>query len=793
MKLRTTFSLLVATFFFYSEGQIISIKDESTNKPISDVFIYHENKSNFTYSNDRGSADISSFPSGLIFIQHPSYYEKSLAYVGSGIEVTMTEKIVTFSEIVISANKWEQEEESISQKILSVSKKSIDFQSPATSADVLAGTGQVFVQKSQLGGGSPKIRGFAANSVLLVVDGVRMNNAIFRSGNLQNVINIDPNALESTEVIFGPGSVIYGSDAMGGVMDFHTIEPKWATGQNQNFSGNLMNRYASAADEKTGHLDLSFSRQKFTFFHSTTFSSFDDLRAGSNRRGGYKGEFERRFYAGRIDGSDQLIPNEDINVQKFSGYDLFNTISKFKIRLGDKIDLGYGSYFSTTSNIPRYDNLTETIGSTDSLEAAEWFYGPQKWQMHNLRLNYYGSGKFFDQARLTLAYQKFDESRNDRAFGTNSLRTQKERVNMYSVSLDLDKEFEKSNIYYGLDFFYNDVTSNASLRDLGTNEVTTTASRYPDGGSEFFSTAIYASLVHDLSEKLVLNSGARLNIINLSASTTDSTALSNNAATVSINNASVNGSLGLAWNPTDEYKMSYNISTGFRSPNIDDIGKVFEVGNGITVPNPDLKPEYSISNELSMERKSERSVLRMVVFYSRLFDAIVDGPFTINGSSQLNSLDVFAKVNASRAEIYGGSLLFQAEVSESFAVEKTITITEGEDITNNEPLRHTTPIFGRFALIYKKKKFRSTFIVDYNGNRNPEDIPSAEFDRKPYLYTEDGTPGWYTFNLRSSYQVNEFLKANVSIENILDQHYRPYTSGISAPGRNLIISLRATI
>ncbi len=793
MKLRTTFSLLVATFFFYSKGQTISIKDESTNKPISDVFIYHENKSDFAYSDERGSADISKFPSGLIFIQHPSYYEKSLAYVGSGIEVLMTEKIVTFSEVVISANKWEQEEESVSQKILSVNRKSIEFQSPQTAADMLAGTGQVFVQKSQLGGGSPKIRGFAANSVLLVVDGVRMNNAIFRSGNLQNIINIDPNALESSEVIFGPGSVIYGSDALGGVMDFHTIEPKWATGQNQNLSGNVMTRYSSAAKEKTSHIDLSISKQKFTFFHSTTFSSFDDLRAGGNRIGGYKGEFERRFYVKRVNGSDQLIRNADINVQKFSGYDLFSTVSKFKVRLGDKADLGYGLYFSTTTDIPRYDNLTETIGSTDSLQAAEWYYGPQKWQMHNLKLNYYGSGKIFDQAKITLAYQKFDESRNDRDFGDDRLRTQKEKVNMYSMSFDFDKEFEKSNIYYGFDFFYNDISSMAFRRNLETNQITSTASRYPDGGSEFYSTAVYASLVHNLSDKLVLNGGARLNIINLSATTTDSTALSNNAATISINNASVNGSLGLAWNPTQEYKLSYNISTGFRSPNIDDIGKLFEVGNSITVPNPGLNPEYSISNEISIERKSNRSVLRLVGFYSRLFDAIVDGPFTINGSSQLNGLDVFAKVNAAKANIYGGSLVFQAEVSESFAVEKSITITEGEDVTNDEPLRHATPVFGKFTLIYKKKKFRSTFFIDYNGNKKPENIPTSEFDRKPYLYTAEGTPGWYTFNLRSSYQINEFLKANVAIENILDQHYRPYTSGISAPGRNFLISVKAAI
>lgn len=793
MKLRTTFSILIATFYFYTEGQTISIKDESTSKPVSDVFIYHESKSHLAYSDENGIADISKFPSGLIFVQHPSYYEKSLAFVGSEIVVVLTEKIVTFSEVVISANKWEQEEERVSQKILSINRKTIAFQNPQTAADMLAGTGQVFVQKSQLGGGSPKLRGFAANSVLLVVDGVRMNNAIFRSGNLQNVINIDPNALASSEVIFGPGSVIYGSDALGGVMDFHTVEPKWSTSEGQTFTGNLLTRYSSAANEKTGHFDFSLSKKEFTFFHSTTYTSFDDLRAGGKRSGGYEGEFERKFYVERINGADQLVENDDVNTQRFSGYDLFNTISKAKIRLGEKMDLGYGFYFSTTTDIPRYDNLTETIGATDSLEAAEWFYGPQKWQMHNLRLNYYGATRLFDQAKVTLAYQKFEESRNDRGFGDDRLRTRTEMVDMYSVAFDFDKEFNRSSIYYGVDFFYNDVASEGFRRNLETNAITPTESRYPNGGSDYSSGAIYGSLVHDLSEKLVLNAGIRLNVINLSGTTTDSTALSNDAAEISVDNASVNGSFGLAWNPTEDYKLSYNVSSGFRSPNVDDVGKVFEVGNSITVPNPDLNPEYSISNEISFERKSKKSLVRVVGFYSRLFDAIVDGPFTINGNSQLNGLDVFAKVNASKANIYGGSLIVQAEVSESFAIEKTITITDGKDISNDQPLRHSTPVFGKISLIYKKKKFRSSFFVDYNGNKNPSTIPLSEFDRKPYLYTNEGSPGWFTLNLKGSYQINEFLKADAAIENILDKHYRPYTSGISAPGRNFILSVRASI
>lgn len=793
---KITFLLLLTSFFSYSQSAIIV--DEATGKPVVDVFVYHENQEVVSYSNEKGIADISAFPKGLIFLQHPSYHQQSIAYLGNDLKIFMKEKIMSFNEVVISANKWEQEEESISQKIMTVNKKTIQFQNPPTAADMLANSGQVFVQKSQLGGGSPKIRGFSANSVLLVVDGVRMNNAIFRSGNLQNVINIDPNALASSEVIFGPGSVIYGSDALGGVMDFHTIDPNWSTDEITDITANTLTRYSSAANERTGHLDFSVSQKKFTLFHSSSFTAFDDLQAGSRRSGDYEGEFERRFYVERINGQDQLVSNSNVDLQKFSGYNLFNTITKLKYRSGQNSNISYGFYYSTTSDIPRYDNLSETSPSNpDSLVAAEWYYGPQKWQMHNLKFTLFKSNSMFDQARIILGYQKFEESRNDRDFGDDRLRTRTESVNMLSASLDFDKAYSKSNLYYGLDIYHNDVGSSGFRRNIETDEITSTSSRYPDGGSDFTSLAIYGSYVHQLSSQVTFNGGLRLNSIILKANTTNVQALSVNTANLDLKNSAINGALGLAINMDERNKISYNISTGFRSPNVDDIGKVFDIGTSIVVPNPDLEPEYTVSNEVAFQRKTERSLLKVVAFYSRLFDAIVDGPFTINGNSSTTidgeTLEVFSKINAGSAEIYGGSIIFTAEVADNWAISKSINFTDGIDISNNEPLRHTTPVFGKASVTFQQKKLRSEFYIEYNGNRGRNDIPTSEIDRKPYLYTENGSPGWYTLNIKSSYQINENFNVNAGIENMLDQHYRPYSSGISAPGRNYILALRANI
>lgn len=791
------FSLLIA-FFFHSQAQSVHVVDNTGSRPVADAFIYHENKEDIAYTDENGDADIADFPTGLIFIQHPSFHRQSVAYFGSNIRIVLREKIMSFNEVVISANKWEQEEESVTQEIMSISKKTIQFQNPQTSADLLANTGQVFVQKSQYGGGSPKIRGFSANSVLLVVDGVRMNNAIFRSGNLQNIINIDPNALESSEVIFGPGAVIYGSDALGGVMDFHTVSPRWTSTQKFKVGANALMRYSTAANERTGHIDFQAVNDQFSFFHSSSVTFLDDLRAGAQRRGGYANEFERNVYVQRIDGQDHLIPNSNSEIQKFSGYDLFNTLSKVKYRLSENMDISYGFYFSTTSDIPRYDNLTETIRpDTDSLASAEWYYGPQQWQMHNLSFNLYQENPFFDQARVTLAYQQFDESRNDRNFGDDRLRVRSETVDMYSLGIDFDKEWKKSNLYYGIDFYHNDATSDAYRRNIETGAITAASSRYPNEGSEYTSFALYGSFVDHINDKLTFNSGLRYNIISLQAQTTDSTALSNQASALDLSNVAFNGSLGLAYNFSEKSKISYNFATGFRAPNIDDVGKVFDVGSSIVVPNPGLKPEYTLNNEIAYQRKTERSLLRLVVFQSRLFNAIVDGPFTLNGNSTIDingeTLDVFAKVNAGDAVIYGGSLVYHAEIEQNWAVSQVVSFTGGRDISNDEPLRHTTPLFGRTTVTYQKDKLRSELYMEYNTSRDREDIPSSEIDRKPYLYTDSGSPGWYTLNLKSSYQLSEFININVGLENILDTHYRPYSSGISAPGLNLILTVRASI
>ena len=167
------------------------------------------------------------------------------------------------SEVVISASKFPEKKLNIAQRIDVISSKYISRVNAQNTGDLLINTGNVFVQKSQQGGGSPMIRGFATNRVLINVDGVRMNNAIFRSGNVQNIISIDANSIQNTEVILGPGTVIYGSDAIGGVMDFHTLHPRLSTTNKMILRGSASVRYSSANKENTVHADVNAGWKKW--------------------------------------------------------------------------------------------------------------------------------------------------------------------------------------------------------------------------------------------------------------------------------------------------------------------------------------------------------------------------------------------------------------------------------------------------------------------------------------------------------------------------------------------------
>jgi hemoglobin/transferrin/lactoferrin receptor protein len=226
-----------------------------------------------------------------------------------------------------------------------------------------------------------------------------MNNAIFRGGNLQNVISIDPFTIKKTEITFGPGSVIYGSDAIGGVMSFYTMNPHFSYTDSLAFSGNASMRYASANNENTAHIDFNLGKRNWASYTSFTYNNFDDLKMGAHGPESYL----RNNYVVTRNGTDVLVPNNDPRKQVTSGYDQFNFLQKFSYRPNSTWNYDLGLYYSETSDYARYDRLIRPSRDGTGLRSAEWYYGPQKWFMGNFQVTKKGKNMFYDGVKLTTA------------------------------------------------------------------------------------------------------------------------------------------------------------------------------------------------------------------------------------------------------------------------------------------------------------------------------------------------------------------------------------------------------
>ncbi len=783
-------------------SQTITVTDADDKSGLFNVAVYNESGSKFCYTNRYGKADISIFSADeTILLQHFSYEIERISLSKlreQNFVVSLRKRVFVVEEFIVSANRWEQDKNEIPNKIVAISAASVEIYNPQSAADLLASGGEVFVQKSQLGGGSPMIRGFSTNRVLIVVDGVRLNNAIYREGNIQNVISLDPLSIERTEVIFGPGAYIYGSDAIGGVMDFHTYRPMLTTTDQPMVRTNLLTRYSTANKEQTGHFYFTIGGKKIGFLTSVTYSDFNDLKMGSVKHDSYL----RNEYVVRENGVDIIRQNSDPRVQYYSGYSQFNTMNKLRYRINDNVDLELSSHYSRISDVPRYDRLIQYRNG--QLRYGAWYYGPQIWMMNNLQATLGNKNRFYDHLKATVSQQVYKESRHERKLGSSTLTSQNEQVNILSLNIDLDKELveNKKYLYWGTEMVYNNVISEGSQMNVVSRVETPAATRYPDGENIYSSFSLYGGYKNNLTEKITFNTGGRFNYAGLTSFIDDNSFYNLPFTSFSLHNSALTGSAGIVIRPDDKTQINVNASTGFRAPNLDDTGKVFESAPGVVVvPNPDLKPEYAWNIDLGIARDfGEIFHTELTAYYTILDNAMVRRDFLYNNLPTLeyNGVDskVEAIVNTGSATTYGLQGIVQLNITSRIKARSVINLSDGKD-DEGIPLRHIAPLFGSTHLTYETTRFTADLYSVYNGTKPFEKMSPSEIE-KPYLYEADGdgnpyAPGWYTLNFKISLNLYNWGSINAGVENILDHRYRPYSSGIVSPGRNFIISLKAVI
>ena len=671
---------------------------------------------------------------------------------------------LSIPEIVFAEDKDETERLLNPSKIEKIDAVKIFETAPSTSADALQKTGAVMIQMSQSGGGSPIIRGFEANRVLLVVDGVRLNNAIYRSGHLQNSIGVSPLMLDNIDIIFGPSSVKYGSDALGGVVHYHTKSPK----KGQLWKANLLQRYTSANNGVNLYFDQSWSKGKWGFLQAINLNRFGNLKMGAQRNHGYENW-----------GNEEHITNGKEQLR--TAYDQVDFIQKIRFDASQHLSYKLNLQLSSTTNLNRFDQLNDLSGGTPKY--TEWYYGPQKRLLLSLGTEHQKKTVFYDSFNNTLSYQQLEESRNSQKLNADLIE-RIENVSVFANTADFIKKWDYNTLNYGIDLQHNIVRSSA------TENYNT---RYADGGSDMTSLSVYSQYKHPFSKSSYFSVGARYSKVQLNGKFNETQSLGLPFNAVQLDNDAITASAGLKWDMGKGWESTIAASTGFRSPNVDDVTKVFEKSGKLTVPNEDLSPEFSKNIELTINKSLGKSYLSATYYYTLLEDAIVKQAFSLNGQDSLwydgEYLTVYANTNSQDAFLFGYNAKAYIHLNKHWSSTHTISYTYGKDESADALLDHIPPLYGKSQIDWVKNNYRLGLFAFYNAWKKAEDYSPNGSDNLDEA-TADGTPAWWTLNLSCSINLSDKLVAQLNVENILDVHYKTFSSGISAPGRNVILSIK---
>ena len=821
MKFLSSFSLFFVFILpFGVLGQELLLLNAASNYPIEGASIYESSKKKYTLTNENGKADLSVFSKNdKLYIQYYGYQSYTLEllqeYLEGGITILLKEEEQTLDEVILSVARKATSRKKIAEKVNIIGSDEIKLQRPANGADLLGLSPGVRLQKSQGGGGSPVIRGFEANRLLLVVDGVRMNNAIYRSGHLQNAITVNPNIVERVEVVFGSSSVGYGSDALGGVIHYFTRNP--LINSEKKVVSQFSSNFSSADQAIINSISTEISFKKWASLTSINYSNFGDLRMGENRPHGFKKWGLTEFYSenSRSRFSPTPLKNENPLIQKNTGYNQIDLFQKLLFQLNGQNQLIFNFQYSNSSDISRYDKLQEERNG--SLRYAEWFYGPQKRILISPQYKFFKNKRFLNSGKIVFAYQDIEESRINRSFGSLTRNYQREGVKVSSLNGDFEFDFKENHSFsYGFEGTYNKVSSFAFKKDLildenqiiGYDPNLPIPTRYPSAGSSYRSFAVFINWIWDLNEQLTLNAGIRLTSTGLNASWKEWDNIDAFLSLVKNNSEALTETIALTYRPSKKIQWNAIFSNGFRNPNIDDIGKIRESRGILVVPNPFLYPEYAYNFEVGLTNylKQSKNYISLRGFSTLISRHIGRDKYVIfadKTTEDLNTiiyngeeLETFANNNLGNRYLFGASMDYYYSLTKSISTQGNLSYINAVKDKLYGPLPSISPFFGNLLLSLKKEAWHASLRFQFSGSKSPENYSLGGEDglEETPLLSENlmlysGTPSWNDLSLLTQYKLKENINFRLGIDNIFDVHYRTFASGISAPGRNVKIGL----
>ena len=821
LKFHSIIILLLAPVWLMSQEALVL--DGVSGFPLEGVALFNSDKTKAIITNQEGKAPLEIFSENdnitvQLFGFETLEIKLSSEEFKNGMTLMLEPKDQALDEVILSVARNATTRKQIAEKVTVIDAKTIELQRPATGAELVSLSPGVRIQKSQGGGGSPVIRGFEANRILMVVDGVRMNNATYRSGHLQNAITINPNIIDRVEVVYGSSSIGYGSDALGGVIHYYTKNP--LINSEQKTSSSFSSDFSSASNATVNSFSTEMSFKKWASLTSVSYSNFGDIRIGKNRTHGYSDWGLTPFYSdnSRTNFNPKQLINENPLIQKNTGYSQLDLFQKFLIQLNDENQLVLNFQYSGSSDISRYDKLVEE--QNGSLRYAEWYYGPQKRLLVAPQLKLFPQKKFLNSGKITLAYQAIEESRNSRSFGSLTRKIQKEKVDVWSLNGDFEFSLSDQHSFsYGFEGTYNKVKSFAFGKDLivqqnnitGLSPSSPFPTRYPSKGSSYDSFAGFINWIWDFNKKLTLNLGLRFTNTNLEAMWKEYYNINALLEMVNLDATALTQTLALTFRPSEKTQWNAIISNGFRNPNIDDVGKIRESNGLLVVPNPSLFPEYAYNFELGLSKyfnqsKNYISIRGFTTLISRHIgrsDYII---FADTSTPDINTIlyngeevQTIANNNLGNRYLYGASIDGNFSISDPLSIRGSLDLIKAVKSNKYGPLPSISPAFGRLFLQYQKNDLLSHLSFQFSGKKDPNDYSLGGEDGleetpllsgNPIIFA--GSPAWSELSWLAQYQWRENTFFRIALDNIFDVHYRPFASGISAPGRNLKLGLNYT-
>ncbi len=648
-----------------------------------------------------------------------------------------TLKVVSLQEVVVTSQRTPMRQFEIPHSVLSIGRKELDNFNPRTTPEALTRSTGVFVQNTNHGGGSPIIRGLTGNQTLLLIDGVRLNNSIYRYGPNQYLNTIDQFSIDKIEVAKGTGAVQYGTDALGGALQILTREPSFSR-QNDIFHGNLLGKYMTGDMEKTGRGELDYSSKKFAALIGITYRDFGDLIGG-----------------------------KETGKQSPSGYSEFSFDAKLKFALKEDVQLTIANQFTRQNQVPLYHKVVLENYTFSNFD-------PQQRMLTYARLTIQGHQKLLDQIKISTSWQQGIEGRNSQKNGSSVVLNERDEINTVGFTSDVSSRMNDVwTAVSGVEFYHDKVGSARSEININLNgAIVNNRGLYPDD-SKFGNYSIF-SLHHLDFGKVIFDGGMRYSYFRISISDVtlgkviiSPRALVFNAAAMFLLN--------------QNHRIYATFSNGFRAPNIDDMGSLGIVDFRYEMPAYHLKPEKSQNYEAGYKLLSQTFNGTFAAYYINLNQLITrvksEGQF-------IDGYQVYKKENVEKAFIKGFEANFNWRPLSSLEMDGGITYTYGQNITNNEPMRRIPPLNGRVAATYSVHKF---FLCAEFLFASKQDRLSAG-DKSDNRISVGGTPGWQVINLYTGYQLAS-IKMKIGWQNLLDTDYRTHGSGINGLGRSAWFSV----